>query len=74
MKQALTSPPVLQPFNPSLPTKVTTDASNIGIGAELAQLHGRAWLPVAFLSRQLSPAELNYPTHDKELLAIIHAF
>lgn len=74
LKQALTSPPVLQPFNPGLPTKITTDASDIGIGAELAQLHGRAWLPVAFLSRKLSPAELNYPTHDKELLAIIHAF
>ena len=74
LKQALTSPPVLQPFDHSLPTKVTTDASDIGIGAELAQLHGKAWLPVAFLSRKLCSAEQNYPTHEKELLAIIHAF
>ena len=74
LKQALSTPPVLQPFNPSLPTKITTDASDVGIGAELAQLHGKAWLPVAYLSRKLSPAEGNYPTHDKELLAIIHAF
>jgi hypothetical protein len=30
--------------------------------------------PVAFMSASFSPAELNYDTHDKELLAIIHAF
>jgi hypothetical protein len=28
--------------------------------------------PVAFDSMQLKSAELNYPVHEKELLAIIH--
>lgn len=73
LKQAMTTAPVLQPFDPGKPIKVTTDASDVGIGAELAQQHGSVWHPVAFLSRKLTPAEQNYPTHEKELLAIIHA-
>lgn len=73
LKTAMTSPPVLLPFDPSKPTRLTTDASDIGIGAELSQDHGSGFQPVAFESRKLSPAEQNYPTHEKELLAIIHA-
>jgi hypothetical protein len=30
--------------------------------------------PFAFYSRKMSPAELNYNIHDKELLAIVTAF
>ncbi|KAB5587603.1 Retrotransposable element Tf2 [Ceratobasidium theobromae] len=30
--------------------------------------------PVAFMSSSFSPAEMNYDTHDKELLAIVQAF
>jgi hypothetical protein len=30
--------------------------------------------PVAFFSRKMSAAELNYEIHDKELLAIVEAF
>ena len=30
--------------------------------------------PVAFHSRKLQPAEINYDTHDKELLAIVDSF
>ena len=52
-----------------------TDASNYAIAAILSitlpdgEIH-----PVAFHSRTLSSAELNYDTHDKELLAIFEAF
>jgi hypothetical protein len=28
---------------------------------------------IAYLSRQLCPHELNYPTHDLELAAVVHA-
>jgi hypothetical protein len=77
LKQALTLPPVLQPFNdaPGVLTRVTTDASGRAVGAELAQsTDGKVWHPVAFESRKLTPAEQRYPTHEQELLAIVDAF
>jgi hypothetical protein len=74
LKLAITSPPVLQPFHDDAsPVRVTTDASDDAVGAELAQQLQGVWHPVAFESRKLSPAERNYPTHERELLAIIHA-
>ena len=53
---------------------VTTDASDVGTGAMLSV--GETWQtarPVAYDSRQLNAAEQNYPTHEKELLAITRA-
>jgi len=49
------------------------DASDFAIGAVLTQDNGKGEQPVAYESRKLSPAELNYPVHEKELLAIVHA-
>jgi RNase H-like domain found in reverse transcriptase len=52
---------------------LTTDASNTATGAVLS--FGPTWKsahPVAFDSHCLKDAELNYPTHEKELLAILH--
>lgn len=69
LKEALSSAPVLAPPDPKLPFHVGTDASDFALGAVLSQ-GGR---PVAFESRKLSPAECNYPTHEKENLAIVHA-
>ena len=45
------------------------DASRQGLGCVLMQ-EGRA---VAYASRQLRPHEENYPTHDLELAAVVHA-
>ncbi|PPR02502.1 hypothetical protein CVT24_001968 [Panaeolus cyanescens] len=53
---------------------VTTDASDRATGAVLS--FGPSWetaRPVAFDSQSLKDAELNYPVHEKELLAIIKA-
>jgi len=53
---------------------VTMDASDTGSGAVLA--FGKTYetaRPVAYDSRSFKGAELNYPVHEKELLAIIRA-
>ena len=69
LKKAMTQAPVLVIFDPSRPVSVHTDASKYAIGAVLMQ-DGR---PVAFESRKLSSAEINYPMHEKEQLAVVHA-
>ncbi|SAL99781.1 hypothetical protein [Absidia glauca] len=59
------------------PTKsfyLFTDASDIGIGAALCRLENDEHLPVAILSRKLQPAEVRYPTVEKELMAVVVAF
>jgi hypothetical protein len=69
LKGALTTAPTLATFDPALPITVHTDASNYAIGAVLMQ----AGRPVAYESRKLTAAELNYPIHEKEQLAILYA-
>jgi len=73
IKHCLTTAPVLLIPDPSKAFTVTTDASDFAVGAVLSQDQGQGDQPVAFESRKLSPAELNYPVHEKELLAIVHA-
>ena len=52
---------------------VTTDASDFAIGAVLSQVWDDGEHPVAFESRKMNLAERNYPTDERELLAVIHA-
>lgn len=51
------------------PFTLTTDASNVAIGAVLAQNER----PVAFISRTLTNTEQNYAANEKEMLAIVWA-
>ncbi|GJP35642.1 hypothetical protein CLOM_g20160, partial [Closterium sp. NIES-68] len=69
LKNLLMSPPVLRIADPERPFEVITDASDIAIGAVLNGLQ-----PIAYESRKMQSAERNYPVHDKEMLAIVHAF
>ena len=68
LKLAFTTASLLQHFNPKLPSTVITDASNFAIASVLLQPDKNNLLhPVAFYSRKLSPAKINYEIHDKEL-------
>jgi len=74
LKKKFTEAPILCMFDPELPITVETDASDFAIGACCSQLHpdGKR-RPVGYYSRKLTPAELNYDIHDKELLAVVAA-
>ncbi|GJP63019.1 hypothetical protein CLOP_g20071 [Closterium sp. NIES-67] len=74
LKQALTSAPVLILPDPERDYVIEADASDQAVGAVLMQDQGNGLQPIAYLSKRLHGAELNYPIHDKEALAIIIAF
>ncbi|XP_031127721.1 uncharacterized protein LOC116029820 [Ipomoea triloba] len=69
LKRRLTSAPIL-----TLPSgiegfEIYSDASKKGLGCVLMQ-NGKV---VAYASRQLRTNEVNYPTHDLELAAVVFA-
>ena len=69
MKKKLTTATVLTMPNMKKPFSIYGDASGQGIGCVLMQ-EGHV---VAYASRQLRKHEEHYPTHDLELLAVVHA-
>src|SRR3954449_2203316 len=69
LKEKLTSTPVLVPPDTSKPFQIFCDASLQGLGAVLMQERQ----VVAYASRQLKTHEINYPTHDLELAAVVFA-
>lgn len=74
LKQMLLDSPALAMYNPKLPTVITTDASDYGLGAVLTQIHPDNTESIeAFASRTLTPAERKYSTTEKEALACVWA-
>jgi len=73
VKNLITASPALALFDPSVPTTVTTDASDYGIGAALTQCHGTSERTVASESKTLSVSERKYSTTEKEASACVWA-
>ncbi|KAG2800601.1 hypothetical protein PC118_g20314 [Phytophthora cactorum] len=74
VKQGLTEAPILAAADQDRPFHVVCDASDFAIGCTLMQHdHEGCDRVVYYQSRQLKPAERNYPVHDNELLAMKYA-
>ncbi|GJV16209.1 putative nucleotidyltransferase, ribonuclease H [Tanacetum coccineum] len=69
LKRRLVSAPILTLPSGSGGFQIYSDASKKGLGCVLMQ-HGKV---IAYASRQLKPYEVNYPTHDLELAAVVFA-
>jgi hypothetical protein len=69
LRKLLATAPVLAQPDSTLPFDVYCDASGTGLGCVLMQ-NNRV---IAYASRALRNHEQNYPTHELELAAVIHA-
>ena len=87
LRLAFTKAPILRHFDPECNIWIETDASGYAIHGVLSQLASKTsldgvvtktdlgqWHPVTFFSRKIIPAEIQYKTHNGELLAIVKAF
>ena len=75
LKKAFTSAPILIHWISDAQLIVETNASDYALAAILSIINEDNKVhPVAFHSHTFTTVELNYDTHDKELLAIFKAF
>jgi hypothetical protein len=72
LKRRLREAPVLALPDPNRAFVVNTHASDFATGAVLQQDFGSGLQPIAYLSHKMVPAQTRYPTHDKEMLAIVN--
>jgi hypothetical protein len=71
LKNLLINYPILQYPDFTKPFNLTCDASNYAIGCVLSQGPIGKDLPIAYASRTLNKAEVNYNTTEKELASIV---
>jgi len=67
------SPQILKPWDhfSEAPKYLACDASDIGLGSCIGQGELGSIRPCRFHSQKFSPAQVKYPTYQKELLAIV---
>ena len=73
LKEALVSAPILQPPDWDQPFELMCDASDYAIGAVLGQRKDKKPVAICYASKVLDPAQINYTTTEKELLAVVYA-
>ncbi|CAA0838473.1 Uncharacterized mitochondrial protein AtMg00860, partial [Striga hermonthica] len=73
LKERLTTSPIIQSPKWDLPFEIMCDASDHAVGAVLGQRVNKAAHVIYYASRTLNPAQENYTTTEKELLAVVFA-
>uniref|UniRef100_A0A2N9HVI2 Integrase catalytic domain-containing protein n=1 Tax=Fagus sylvatica TaxID=28930 RepID=A0A2N9HVI2_FAGSY len=68
--QLLTSAPIMQAPDWSLPFEIMCDASDYAVGAILGQRKDKKPHVIYYASQTLNSAQMNYTTTEKELLAV----
>jgi len=73
IKELVNSPQILKPWDhfSEAPKYLVCNASDIVLGSWIGQGELGSIRPCCFHSRKFSPAQLKYPTYQKELLAIV---
>jgi len=74
LKKLLTSAPVIQPPDWSLPFEIMCDVSDYAVGAILGQRKDKKSYVIYYTNKTLNNAQMNYTTIEKELLAVIFAY
>ncbi|XP_073138216.1 uncharacterized protein [Henckelia pumila] len=73
LKNMLTTAPIIKPPDWTLPFEIMSDASNYAMGVVLGQQIDKKSHVIYYASKTLDPAQCNYTTTEKELLAIVFA-
>jgi hypothetical protein len=73
LKWLLTTAPIMQAPDWSLPFELMCDASDFTIGVVLGQRKDKKPHVIYYASKTLNDAQLNYTTTEKELLAVVFA-
>ena len=72
-KEVLTTAPILEFYDVTQPTQLLTDASCLGLGFVLQQMHHGEWKLVQAGSRFVTDAETRYAVIELQLLAVAWA-
>ncbi|KII60784.1 Retrovirus-related Pol polyprotein [Thelohanellus kitauei] len=73
LKRVLSELPTLGFPDYNLPFRLTCDASDKAVGAQLSQIKNGSEIPIAFVSQKLNSSQRKYATIDKEFFAIVYA-
>ncbi|GFX93528.1 retrovirus-related Pol polyprotein from transposon 17.6 [Trichonephila clavipes] len=73
LKIRLMTPPILKQADGSKSFTIRTDASSYALGAVLPQGSGPEEHVIQYASRLMIPAERNYSTTEREVLAVVWA-
>ena len=73
LKKCVTTTPILRRPNWELPFYIAIDTSDMDMGVVLGKLEEKKPYAIYYISKNLTPAELNYTITEKEFLAVVHA-